>query len=344
MDSFDPPKRGPDVMRVTVLMTLYNKGAFVRDAIQSVLASTLTDLELLVVDDASTDDGLEIVRSFHDPRIRILESTQNTGRAAAANRGWDSARGDFIAVLDADDSMHPERLARQVAFLEDHDDVGVCGSWLQEFGTSDQIAKRPSEDPEIRAGSLFGLPLAYNACMVRRSLLRERGIRCDPSWKTPGMDHLFLVSIGMYSHYANIPEVLTYYRIGEQNMAHGRDRTMDRFLLLRETFRQLDIPVTDEEMSLHLMLGNMHTVPPTSDRVRALARWMNKLKMMNRDKGLFPIALFERDLDERWDRLFFPLANRAPGSAWTYTRMTGAWSAARVRYLLQASLRGPRRP
>ena len=89
--------------KVTVLMTLYNKAPFVAEAVQSILDNTFTDLELLVVDDASTDGGLEVVRSIADPRIRLLESPVNTGRAAAANRGYDAARGEYVAVLDADD-------------------------------------------------------------------------------------------------------------------------------------------------------------------------------------------------------------------------------------------------
>lgn len=331
-------------MRVTVLMTLHNKGPFVEEAVRSVLASTLTDLELLVVDDASTDGGLDIVRGIHDPRIRILESAVNTGRAAAANRGLDAARGTFVAVLDADDLMHPERLERQVAFLDEHPDVGICSTWMQEFGSSSILAKRPLEDDEIRAGSLFGVPLAYGACMVRRSVLEEHGIRCDPDWRKPGMDHLFLVQVGKHARYANIPAALTMYRIGAHNMAHGRDRVKDRFMMLKETFRLLDIPVTDEQVGLHLILANMHIVPPTSKRVRVLAQWMGDLRAMNRRLGLFAPVPFERDLEERWSQLFFRLADRSPGSAWTYMCMTNSWSLGRFRYLVWAMLRGPKRP
>lgn len=74
-------------------------------------------------------------------------------------------------------------------------------------------------------------------------------------------------------------------------------------MMLKETFRLLDIPVTDEQVGLHLILANMHIVPPTSQRVRALARWMDELKAMNRRMGLFAPVPFERDLQERWSQL-----------------------------------------
>ncbi len=115
-------------MRVTVLMTLHNKGPFVEEAVRSVLASTLTDLELLVVDDASTDGGLDIVRGIHDPRIRILESAVNTGRAAAANRGLDAARGTFVAVLDAETG---DRLASRT--LHERRAIPLA-DWYRRFG------------------------------------------------------------------------------------------------------------------------------------------------------------------------------------------------------------------
>ena len=92
--------------RITVLMTYCNEGTYVQEALESVLRSTFTDFELLVVDDASRDDGLAFIRAFADTRLRILESTVNTGRAAEANRGYDAALVEYMATLDADDIMH----------------------------------------------------------------------------------------------------------------------------------------------------------------------------------------------------------------------------------------------
>ncbi|MFN3875163.1 MAG: glycosyltransferase family 2 protein, partial [Flavobacteriales bacterium] len=114
--------------RITVLMTLHNKGAYVAEAVRSVLSSTLPDFELLVIDDASTDDGPAIVRAFADPRIRLLANAANLGRAASANRGFDEARGEYIAILDADDAMEPDRLAKQAALLDARPELGACGT------------------------------------------------------------------------------------------------------------------------------------------------------------------------------------------------------------------------
>ena len=309
-------------VKVTVLTTLYNKGAYVEEAVRSVVAQTFRDFELLVVDDASTDGGLEKVKAIADPRIRILESPENTGRAAAANRGYDAALGEYVAVLDADDLMVPERLAKQVAFMDAHPEVGVSGTWLKAFGDMDTVLEKPASDAEIRSQLLLGLTLSYPSCMIRRSVVENHHVRCDPDWRIPGMDHLFLVKIGLHGEYASLQEPLTLYRVGAQNMDHGRDRTSDRRLLVKETFRLLRIPADQEEADLHVMLRNLHTVSPTADRVRALDAWLKKLRSHNRKAMCFPVEAFEKELDALWSRSFYFITDRNLKAGWEHLRLS----------------------
>ena len=114
---------------VTVVVPNYNYGRFLRAAIDSVLAQTFTDREVLVVDDGSTDDSLHVLRSYGN-RIRWIVQP-NSGQSASRNRGIAESRGRFIALLDADDVWLPEKLARQMALFEHRPDVGIvyCGFW-----------------------------------------------------------------------------------------------------------------------------------------------------------------------------------------------------------------------
>jgi hypothetical protein len=312
-----------NVPKVTVLMTLHNKGPYVEEAVRSVLASTFTDLELLVVDDASTDGGLEVVKRISDPRIRILESPVNTGRPAAANRGYDAATGAYIAVLDADDRVHPERIAKQVAFLEAHPDVGVCGSWLRFFGGRDLVHRLPEEDEEARALSVFGVPVSYGACMFRRSVLEAHGLRCPVEWRTPGMDYLFMLAVGRHTRYANLPEVLTDYRIGVQNMRHGRDPRRDLFLVTVEMFRLLGIPASEAEAWSHLHLHEPPHPPLGFAGVWAVHRWKGKL--LRTTTHLFPGPSFARQLDQRWDRLFHVVVKEDAWASLLHIALSGTW-------------------
>jgi glycosyltransferase involved in cell wall biosynthesis len=112
------------VPTVSVLMPCWNRERFIGDAIRSILAQTFTDLELIVVDDGSTDGTRAVVASFDDPRLRCL-SCEHRGISAAMNAGLAAAQGKFIARLDSDDWWMPDMLATQIAMLDARPDVGL---------------------------------------------------------------------------------------------------------------------------------------------------------------------------------------------------------------------------
>lgn len=339
-------RRSGTVPRVTVLMTYYNKGRHVEAAIRSVLANTFKDLEILVVDDASTDHGLARVRALAaelaeqgGPHIRILESTVNTGRAAAANRGLDAARGEYIAVLDADDIMHPERIAKQVAMLDADPELGACGSHICVLGAPERITPMYATDRECRGVMLFGMPVIYGATTFRRSVIEKHGLRCIPEWRIPGMDYLFALAVGQHARYANVQEVLLEYRMGDNNMRHGRDPMDDRFALERATFDFFGIPATDAEVELHLAFHRMVRGGFDAARVQALWAWMQKLITWNRSHGTFTPEVFEAELHRRWTRLFHLLADESIGAAMAHMRLTGNWSVGKVLYAMKVAVR-----
>src|SRR6185312_9442504 len=116
-----------DQPKITVLMPAYNAGKYIREAVQSVLRQTYRDFELLIVNDGSTDDTLEIALSFTDPRV-VVVNKEHKGIAAALNTGLKLATAPFIARFDADDICMPTRLETQFNFLQDHPDYVLVGS------------------------------------------------------------------------------------------------------------------------------------------------------------------------------------------------------------------------
>jgi len=113
--------------KVTVLMPAYNAGKYIAEAIESVLQQTFHDFVLLIVDDGSTDNTLEIIHSFSDKRIHLIHQSHK-GIAGALNKGLSKASSEYIARFDADDICFPERLTQQVAFLDTHADYIIVGS------------------------------------------------------------------------------------------------------------------------------------------------------------------------------------------------------------------------
>jgi len=115
------------MVKVSIIMPVYNEGKLMRDAISSVINQTFKDWELIIVNDASTDSTLKIAREFEkkERRIRVVSHRKNKGRAAALNTGIKKARGKYIAFLDGDDIYLPEKTEKQVKFLEKHRDVDI---------------------------------------------------------------------------------------------------------------------------------------------------------------------------------------------------------------------------
>ncbi len=116
---------------VSVVMTSYNCRQFVREAIQSVQNQTWPGWELIIVDDASTDGSAELIQDIRDPRIRLLVNDRNMQISRSRNRGCEAAAGDYIAFLDCDDVWKPEKLSKQVSWMEAHPETGTCFTWLE---------------------------------------------------------------------------------------------------------------------------------------------------------------------------------------------------------------------
>ena len=115
--------------RVSVIMPAYNAAAFVRAAVDSILAQTFVDFELIILNDGSTDDTQDIIERYDDNRIRLINKS-NSGVAATLNLGLTEAQGEFIWRHDADDISLPEKLARQVTFLDSHPEFVLCATQI----------------------------------------------------------------------------------------------------------------------------------------------------------------------------------------------------------------------
>jgi len=116
---------------VTVLMPVYNAEQFLAEAMESILFQTFTDFEFLIIDDGSTDISVPIVRSYNDPRIRLVRNDTNLGISPTLNRGIALARSPLIARMDADDISHPQRLEKQYRYMVDNPDCALLSTWVR---------------------------------------------------------------------------------------------------------------------------------------------------------------------------------------------------------------------
>ncbi len=192
-------------------MAARNAERFLQQAVDSVLTQTVSDLELLVVDDASTDSTPSLLASVRDARLRVLRLERPGGPFVAANRGLAEARGDFIARLDADDVCLPNRLARQLAFLDGHPSVGLVGSGcstVDEAGRPLGHWRMPASDGAIRWRCLFAPPFLHSSVVWRAAL----GFRYDASLEVAGDYELWTRALAL-TRAANLEEPLVTYRV-----------------------------------------------------------------------------------------------------------------------------------
>lgn len=119
--------------KASVLMPAYNDARYIRDAIDSILGQTFTDFELIIVNDGSTDETPQILASYTDPRIRILYHPTNMGRAHARNTALNAAQGEYVLWMDADDISLPQRLEKQIKFMDANPDICVVGEMCNVF-------------------------------------------------------------------------------------------------------------------------------------------------------------------------------------------------------------------
>lgn len=198
--------------KVSVLLCAYNGEAYIAEAIKSTLAQTFQDFEFIIVDDGSTDNTLKIIRSFHDERMKVIEGKHDY--ICSLNLGLTHCHGMYIARMDADDIMMPNRLEKQVALMDAKHNVTVCASWAQTFGNVKHIIGNvvQGEVENINVLFLSGNFLIHPTCMIRRSFLTLHHLNYKDY--PYAEDYKLWTDIAWHGgHFYVIPQRLIYYRV-----------------------------------------------------------------------------------------------------------------------------------
>jgi len=218
---------------ISVVMAAYNARRFLDEAVESICAQTLTDWELIVVDDCSTDGTFERFQWWNrkDARIWAFQTKKNRGPGEARDFALQHARGRYIAFLDSDDIAMPERLQKQFAFLQAHPDIIAVGSRAECI--DEEGRKTGTKDFPLTPEKLYRLmyrfmPIQLQGVMIDRARLPER-FDWFEGWRFSG-DTLLFFKLTKYGKLANLPDYLFKYR---QDSADVPPR------ILRQTFFEM---------------------------------------------------------------------------------------------------------
>ena len=240
------PKKTKDkasAPKVSVLLTSYNHANYISAAIESVLNQTFTDFELLIVDDGSTDDSREIIKNFNDPRIKFFLYEENRGSVIAIADAEKSARGKYIAVHHSDDTWSPDKLEKQIAFLDSNKNFAACFTWVDFIDAQGNLQKLDDNDFYKKIFEQENRPRAqwlnyffYNAnclchpsAVIRRDFVEKFHLHATHGfWQLP--DYLTWIWLCFHGEIFILPERLTQFRLRRERQENVSATTFDKIV------------------------------------------------------------------------------------------------------------------
>ena len=297
----------PDRPLVSVTMPVYNGEKFIGETIESVLNQTYKNFELIIVNDASTDGTKEKILSYSDPRIFLYENPVNSGIVSTRNNCLNYAKGKYVAVLDSDDLSSPDRLEKQVKFLESNSDHGLCGSHFIIIDSNGIISSRnivPLSFSEIDTFLIFNNCFLHSSIMVRRDLITA--FRYTEGYDIIE-DYELYYRLAKVTKFANIPIFTTKYRL------HGKNQTIEKLDVMLSLRKKMDerilndfnIPFTTEELNLHSNFMNSNFSKFNNNiELLKLEKWLLKIyALLNKEK--YNGKILSTIIIKRWILLFY---------------------------------------
>lgn len=268
--------------KVTVLMTVYNNEKYLQTAIFSILNQTYKDFELIIINDGSTDDTEKIILSFKDSRIRYIQNNKNIGISKSLNKGIKLSKGKYVARMDGDDICHPTRLAKQVLFLDTHQDHGLLGSWyyiIDYNGALISVQRNSTEDAELKLSMIFSNQFLQSSILIKTDLIKE--LMYDEKLEVCEDYDLWLRCLDKTS-VTNFPEeLLTYRWHGSNTCITKQKKILESFIsIFSNTFDKLELSHTSQELFMHSLLAfNLSKQYfNTDERIKKLNKWLNKIQ------------------------------------------------------------------
>lgn len=298
------------MLKVSVLTPAYNSARYIGETIRCVLGQDYGNLEVIVLNDASTDNTVEVVKSFSDSRIKLFHNERNLGLAGVRNRLLDLADGDYLAWQDSDDLCTPDRISKQMSFLLQNPEYLVVGSGATVIDEdSKEIHKNLItplflDNDEIAVSMCFEDPFTNSSMLMRKSA--ADGIRFDPDFP-PYEDYDFWEKVSCRGKVANLPDQLIQYRRHgiqtSRNTNLERDKLFHRKIWARR-FQRIGMPLQTwekySELHWEVCRGNYWERHKT---LRPLLSWFTKIIQANRLGCVLKHQSLVRYLQSRVERL-----------------------------------------
>ncbi len=336
----------PGVPSVTIAMPVYNGARTLVRAVRSALDQTFRDIELLVIDDGSSDSSVDLVRSFRDPRIRLIVHEENRGLAATRDRLVDESVCSYIAWLDCDDWAHPQRIAKQFARLANLPNAVLCGTWVEFVNETNgsnrsrllrrMIERDFTDSEDLRAKMIFRNMLRTSSVMSRTAAIRANKLTFREEY-APAEDYQMWTQLNQVGDIVMVPETLArIYEYSTGASAQGAERQIIGARRTRlELLAELGFNLSDAEVALHMFITERDRRRASPDEYTAAAWWLDELQRRNDDLVCFPKDALRRACAEQFASLLWRCSKEHPAhvgklvSASRTSRSVPAWALRR---------------
>lgn len=220
-------KKTTKLPQISVVMSVFNGSAYLKEAIESILNQTLENFELVIVDDSSADSTNKILSSFKDKRLKLVKNQTNLGLAKSLNIAINHSKGKYIARMDADDVSLPERLKTQLRYLESNPQIDLCGTWANLIDSRGRVVgekRYPTSNHDLKSLLKYSQPVIHPTWMAKSMFFKDNPY--DP--KFDYAEDYELISRNPKIHLANIPEVLFLWRLSDSRRSRLKMKEIDR--------------------------------------------------------------------------------------------------------------------
>ncbi len=293
---------------VSVVMPVYNGENYLNDSINSILNQTFKDFEFLIINDGSTDKSLDIIKSFKDERIIIINNESNLKLANTLNKGISLSNGKYIVRMDCDDISLPYRIEKQVKFMEENKDIGICGSWISTIGIrNDEIWKSPEDPEEIKCLLLFHSTIFHPTVIMRKNLFDDYNLKYSNELLYVE-DYDLWVKASRITKISNIQEVLLYYRL-HQDKTSSKHRELQRIndgIIRKRQLNLLFDDLKEEYLNIHNRISNWE-IENSKSFIRTSELWFIELINANNSKLIYNQNILKKIIFNKW----FDIINRS---------------------------------
>jgi len=294
--------------KATILIPNYNNALYMEACLNSIQKQTFKDFKILIVDDGSTDNSIEIIQNFIDDRIELIHKTPNSGIVDTLNMGLKKITSDYMIRMDGDDLMREDRVEKLVKFMDENPEFGVCGSGIEQFGLSDKKVIYETDPIKNKANLVFQHTIGHASCIFRMSVMSEHNISYSNGYKLLE-DYKIFSDLSQITKLTSIPDLLYLYRQEDYNQEHVYVPVKKPGFLkiYTELLTKLQFENPEKSALIHYEL---HKNVELTHTIKTYKAHISSLISQNEQLNIFPREAFNEKVNYTFDVFFYKLVDQ----------------------------------